>query len=44
MEPMKIILHGDFLAYAYWYGWNMMTEDLGEVKELAKTMRAIHKK
>jgi hypothetical protein len=30
--------------YAYWYGWNMMTEDLGEVKELAKTMRATHKK
>ncbi|RUM42720.1 MAG: cytochrome C [Desulfocapsa sp.] len=30
--------------YAYWYGWNMMTEDLGEVVELAKTMRANHKK
>ena len=30
--------------YAYWYGWNMMTEDLGEIKELAKTMRATHKK
>jgi len=30
--------------YAYWYGWNMMTEDLGEVVELAKTMRATHKK
>jgi len=30
--------------YAYWYGWNMMTEDLGEVKELAKTMRETHKK
>lgn len=30
--------------YAYWYGWNMMTEDLGEVKELARTMRATHKK
>ena len=30
--------------YAYWYGWNMMMEDLGEVKELAKTMRATHKK
>jgi hydroxylamine dehydrogenase len=30
--------------YAYWYGWNMMTEDLGEIKELARTMRATHKK
>ncbi|MEN8200894.1 MAG: multiheme c-type cytochrome [Thermodesulfobacteriota bacterium] len=30
--------------YAYWYGWNMMTEDLGEIKELAKTMRATHHK
>ena len=30
--------------YAYWYGWNMMTEDLGEIVELAKTMRATHKK
>ena len=28
--------------YAYWYGWNMMTEDLGEVKELAKILRATH--
>jgi hypothetical protein len=28
--------------YAYWYGWNMMTQDLGEIKELAKSMRAIH--
>jgi hydroxylamine dehydrogenase len=26
--------------YAYWYGWAMMTKDLGEIKELAKTMRA----
>ena len=30
--------------YAHWYGWNMMMEDLGEVKELAGTMRATHKK
>ena len=30
--------------YAYWYGWNEMTKDLGEIKELAKTMRANHKK
>lgn len=30
--------------YAYWYGWNEMTKDLGEIKELAKTMRATHKK
>ncbi len=29
--------------YAYWYGWNEMTKDLGEIKELAKTMRAQHK-
>ncbi len=28
--------------YAYWYGWNMMTEDLGEIKEMAKGMRADH--
>jgi hypothetical protein len=26
--------------YAYWYGWAMMVKDLGEIKELAKTMRA----
>ncbi len=30
--------------YAYWYGWNMMTEDLGEIKHLAKELRANHKK
>ena len=30
--------------YAYWYGWNEMTKDLGEIKELAKSMRAQHKK
>lgn len=30
--------------YAYWYGWAMMTKDLGEIKELAQTMRATHKK
>ena len=30
--------------YAYWYGWAMMTKDLGEIKDLAKTMRATHKK
>ena len=30
--------------YAYWYGWNEMTKDLGEIKELAKIMRATHKK
>ena len=28
--------------YAYWYGWNMMTQDLGEIKELEKSMRAQH--
>jgi len=29
--------------YAYWYGWNMMTQDLGEIKSLATTLRAEHK-
>jgi hypothetical protein len=29
--------------YAYWYGWAMMTKDLGEIKELDRTMRATHK-
>ncbi|MDI6686925.1 MAG: hypothetical protein QME06_01760 [Desulfobacterales bacterium] len=29
--------------YAYWYGWAMMTEDLGAIKEMDTTMRAIHK-
>lgn len=29
--------------YAYWYGWNEMTKDLGEIKELARTMRTAHK-
>ncbi len=28
--------------YAYWYGWNMMTEDLGEIVELEKSMRFQH--
>ncbi len=30
--------------YAYWYGWNEMTKDLGEIKELAKTLRATQQK
>jgi hydroxylamine dehydrogenase len=30
--------------YAYWYGYAEMTKDLGEIKELAKTIRAIHLK
>ncbi len=30
--------------YAYWYGWAMMTKDFAEIKNLAKTMRATHKK
>ncbi len=30
--------------YAYWYGWAMMVKDLGEIEELAKQMRATHKK
>ncbi len=29
--------------YAYWYGWAAMTKSLGEIKELARTMRAVHK-
>lgn len=29
--------------YAYWYGWNMMTQDLGEIKYMAKQMRLLHK-
>ncbi len=29
--------------YAYWYGWAMMTKDLGHIKELDHTMRATHK-
>jgi len=29
--------------YAYWYGWAAMTDDLGEIQELAATLRAIHK-
>ena len=29
--------------YAYWYGWAMMVKDLGEIKELARTMRATAK-
>ncbi len=28
--------------YAYWYGWNEMTKDLGEIKELARALRATH--
>ena len=30
--------------YAYWYGWAQMTNDLGEIEELAKFMRATHTK
>ncbi|MBL7092446.1 cytochrome C [candidate division KSB1 bacterium] len=29
--------------YAYWYGWAMMTKDLGEIRELAETMRVTYK-
>jgi hypothetical protein len=29
--------------YAYWYGWAMMVKDMGEIKELARTMRATAK-
>lgn len=28
--------------YAYWYGWAMMTKDLGEIRELARQMRGTH--
>ncbi len=28
--------------YAYWYGWAMMTKDLGEIEEIAAQMRARH--
>jgi hydroxylamine dehydrogenase len=28
--------------YAYWYGWAQMVKDLGEIKELAETMRFAH--
>jgi hydroxylamine dehydrogenase len=28
--------------YAYWYGWAMMVKDLGEIKELARSMRETH--
>jgi hypothetical protein len=30
--------------YAYWYGWAMMVKDLGNIKELAQTMRATQHK
>ncbi len=30
--------------YAYWYGYAQMTKDLGEIKELDRTMRATHHK
>ena len=30
--------------YAYWYGWNELNKDLGEIKELARTLRATHGK
>jgi hypothetical protein len=29
--------------YAYWYGWAAMVKDLGEIKELARSMKANHK-
>jgi hypothetical protein len=28
--------------YAYWYGWAMMTKDLGEIEELAHLLRKTH--
>jgi len=28
--------------YAYWYGWAMMTKDLGEIQELAHLLRKAH--
>jgi len=30
--------------YAYWYGWEMMLKDLGEIKHLAEEMRKSHVK
>ncbi len=30
--------------YAYWYGWAAMVDDLGEIKDLAATLRAEHQK
>ncbi|MFH1148043.1 MAG: multiheme c-type cytochrome [Pseudomonadota bacterium] len=30
--------------YAYWYGWAMMVKDLGEIKEVAHTMRSTAKR
>ena len=29
--------------YAYWYGWAMMTKDLGEIQELNHLLREAHK-
>lgn len=29
--------------YAYWYGWAAMVKDLGEIKELARSMKVNHK-
>jgi len=29
--------------YAYWYGWSAMTDDLGEIQEMAEILRATHK-
>jgi len=30
--------------YAYWYGWAMMTKDLGEIEELDRFLRKTHAK
>jgi hypothetical protein len=30
--------------YAYWYGWAMMTKDLGKIQELAHLLRTTHEK
>jgi len=42
----RIACQGLFHAnpdYAYCYGWAAMTKSLGEFREVAQTMRAMHK-
>ncbi len=43
MRIYEGIFHGN-PDYAYWYGWAAMTKDLAEIKEIAKILRATHKK
>ncbi len=30
--------------YAYWYGWAMVTKDLGETREIVRQIKASHGK